>query len=371
MIVTMPTTTKSSRGIVLDAITWTFFSIALIFCFMRLYADIVILRFTRLDTYIATFTFLAIIVSQICTALSVHYGMGQHASTLDPPQTVLSIKWSWMAQILQLFANTTGKLAVITYLATIHGPSHPRSKLAFLWSLSSLQVASVIIIIAFILAQCSPLQKLWNEAIPGTCNGRIRNQNFAFFQGSLSAFTDICLAVYPMLIFWTLQMKNKTKILLCILFGFGLLAAVSSIIKTANLHRLEHTADITYDLAYLITWNAVDMYIVFIASSVPTLVPIFNRRSPKSAPSTYNSYKRRNAALDSNQGGDDAALTSFSVPPGRVNAYTSAARSNRANQVDGNGSAEEILGEMGRGDILMTTKINVTSDGKSGVTALP
>ena len=42
-----------------------------------------------------------------------------------------------------------------------------------------------------------------------------------------------------------------------------------------------------------------------------------------------------------------------------------------ANQVDGNGSAEDILGEMGRGDILMTTKINVTRDRESGVTALP
>lgn len=113
------------------------------------------------------------------------------------------------------------------------------------------------------------------------------------------------------------------------------------------------------------------MYIVFIASSVPTVVPIFNKHSRKSAPSTYNSYRRRNAAPDSNQGGDDAALTSFSVPPGCVSTYTSAARSNMANQVDGNGSAEDILGEMGRGDILMTTKINVTRDRESGVTALP
>lgn len=367
----MSTTTGSSRGIVLDAVTWTFFSIALIFCSMRLYADILVLRFTRLDTYIASFTFIAVIGSQICTALAVHHGMGQHASTLDPSQMVLSIKWSWMAQILQLFANTTGKIAVISYLATIHGPKHLRSKLAFLWSLSLLQVVSIIILIAFILAQCSPLQKLWNDTIPGTCNGRIRNQNFGFFQGSFSAFTDVCLAVYPMVIFWDLQMKIKKKVFLCVLFGFGLLAAMSSIIKTANLHRLGHTVDITYDLAYLITWNAVDMYIVFMASSVPTIVPIFHRHSRKITSSTYNSYKRRNPALDSNQGGDDAALTSFSVPPGRVNAYASAATGNRANQVDGNGSVEDMLGETGHGDILMTTKINVTRDRDSEVATPP
>ena len=127
---------------------------------------------------------LAVIAAQICTTLSVHHGMGQHIGDLGPPQIVLTLKWVWFAQILQLFANTTGKIAVITYLATIHGPSHHRSKLAFLWSLGSLQVASIVILIALILAQCSPLQKLWNEAFPGTCNGRVRNQNFGFFQGS-------------------------------------------------------------------------------------------------------------------------------------------------------------------------------------------
>lgn len=39
----------------------------------------------------------------------------------------------------------------------------------------------------------------------------------------LSAFTDICLAVYPMVLFWDLQIKPAKKVLLCVLFGSGLL----------------------------------------------------------------------------------------------------------------------------------------------------
>ena len=89
-----------------------------------------------------------------------------------------------MAQIFQLFANTTGKVAVMMYLTMFHGPTHAKANLAYLWTLGLLQIASVIVLIAFILAQCSPLEKLWEQAIPGACNGRIRNQNFAFFQGS-------------------------------------------------------------------------------------------------------------------------------------------------------------------------------------------
>ena len=196
----MSSTKGSDRGVILDAVSWIFFAFALIVCCMRLYADVLILRSPRLDTYITPFTFvsasksssrpannqpqLVIIASQIFTTLSVYYGMGQHLESLAPVQIMYSLKWSWMAQIFQLFANTTGKIAVITYLTKFSGSSYAKAKLAFLWTLGLLQIASVIVLIAFILAQCSPLQKLWNEAIPGTCNSRIRNQNFAFFQGS-------------------------------------------------------------------------------------------------------------------------------------------------------------------------------------------
>lgn len=193
--------TNSNQGIILAAVSWIFFVFALLVCCIRLYVDFLILPSpARLDTYIASFTFvsalkspsrpannrpqLAAITSQVFTTLSVYCGMGQHLKSLDPMQIMYSLKWSWMAQILQLFANTTGKVAVITYLTKFLGPSHAKAKLAYLWTLGSLQIASIVVLIAFILTQCSPLQKLWNEAIPCTCNGRFRNQNFAFFQGS-------------------------------------------------------------------------------------------------------------------------------------------------------------------------------------------
>ena len=122
--------------------------------------------------------------SQVFTTLSVRNGMGQHSRSLDPVQIMYSIKWSWITQVLQLIANAAGKIAVITYLTTIHGPTHPKAKLGILWTLGLVQVASITVLVALILTQCSPLQKLWNEGLQGHCNGRIRNERFAFFQGS-------------------------------------------------------------------------------------------------------------------------------------------------------------------------------------------
>ena len=111
------------------------------------------------------------------------------------------------------------------------------------------------------------------------------------------------------------------------------------------------------------------MYVVFIASSVPTSVPFLNRHSPKSHPTTYQSYKRRNATMDSSQGDDNTALTLSSVPPGRVNAYASAARGDSPTQGNNEGNAEDLWAKMRRGDILKTTKIDVTRDRESEVVA--
>ena len=109
--------------------------------------------------------------------------MGQHMASLETVQIVSTLKWSWIAQILNLIADTGGRLAAMAYLTTIQGPTHPRAKARFLGTLCIVQVASVIAIVAIILAQCSPIKKLWDEARPGTCNGRTRNRDFGYFQG--------------------------------------------------------------------------------------------------------------------------------------------------------------------------------------------
>ncbi|KAL8831346.1 MAG: hypothetical protein Q9170_005339 [Blastenia crenularia] len=319
--------TNSDRGLVLNAVTWAFFVIALVISTLRLYSDILIIRFPRLDTYIASVVFALIIASQISTDLAVHYGMGQHVGSLDPMQIMYTLKWSWIAQILQLIANTGGRLAVIAYLTTIQGPTHPKAKRGFLGTLAMLQLSSIVVLVAIILAQCAPLEKLWNERLPGTCNGRIRNRNFAFFQGGLSALTDILLVVYPMVLFWSLQLKTTKKVALSALFGCGIL---------------------------------VDMYVVFIAGSVPTLRPFFKKYIRKTTLPKYRRYSNHRTLV---QGDDDVALVNLPVLPSRVAIYSSAAGPKGA--VDNGDLEGGTWRELGDGGILKTTRIDTRSDSET------
>ncbi|CAD6592884.1 MAG: hypothetical protein ASARMPRED_006774 [Alectoria sarmentosa] len=349
------TGSNSSAGTVLVAVSWTFFVVALVVVALRFYADIFIIHLVRTDSYLTFLTFLLVIVSQVFTQISVHHGMGTHIDAMTPNAIVLALKYCWVAQPFQLLALAVGKIAAVTYLATIHGPRNANIKLAFLWIVGLVQLFSCFIVLGFIYSQCSPMSKLWDIEIPGTCNGRRRNVYMAYLDGSLSAFSNLCISLYPTLIFWNLQMKMGKKVALCLLFGTGVIAAVCAVFKTTKVSTLGRTNDITYDMTGLMIWTAVEQYTVLLAGSVPPLRPAIKEIFNKASSTTY--YRNRNTntlRLD-----DEATLTSSTVPPGQTSAYRVGAKGRPETSHGKRDSTENILSEMGEGGIMMTTKIEV------------
>ena len=72
-----------------------------------------------------------------------------------------------------------------TYLVRISSVNkyHPW----ILWSLAGSYLIINHVAAFFTPAQCSPVRELWNESLPGNCDGRGLNKHFAYFQGSKSA----------------------------------------------------------------------------------------------------------------------------------------------------------------------------------------
>ena len=84
------------------------------------------------------------------------------------------------------------------------------------------------------------------------------------------AAMDLALSIYPMVVFWSLQLKLHVKIGLCTLFGFGLMwaapttriasyliqnrASACAAVKTQKLSLVTKTEDITYQIADLTIW---------------------------------------------------------------------------------------------------------------------
>jgi hypothetical protein len=118
--------------------------------------------------------------------------MGAHQDQPTAAQITEATKWSWMDQSVGINAIGTGKLAVVAFLQQIHRPEHKR-RVTFLWGVAISNLILNCITIGLIMTQCSPRDKLWNGSLEGACNGRLLNQNWAYFQGSQYSARAVCI----------------------------------------------------------------------------------------------------------------------------------------------------------------------------------
>jgi hypothetical protein len=123
------------------------------------------------------------IAGVVLVTVSVIYGIGSHEKVLSKSDIVTALKWGWINQMLGLLATAFGKLAIVAFLQQIHGPEH-RERIVGLWILAISNLIVNAITVGMVLTQCTPLEKLWDFSVPGTCDGLERNEHIAYFQGS-------------------------------------------------------------------------------------------------------------------------------------------------------------------------------------------
>ena len=130
---------------------------------------------------------------------------------------------------------------------------------------------------------------------------------------------------------------------------------MASVVKTYEIHILTERGDITWNFVDFVIWAALEINIVIIAASIPTLSPIFKKR--KAQTSSYYPYDGTGPTAASRRSDAWKATAQRSTPSqnhersGRVAAPFSRSRSTT--------SEEEILGKDGR--IQMTYELDVAS----------
>ncbi|KAK5807482.1 hypothetical protein VI817_001740 [Penicillium citrinum] len=214
-------------GATVLAVSWAEGAIALSLLFARIYTTWKITRQVRLDLYLTLLTFIFAIAGVILVTVSVAYGIGTHKDDLSASDKTAAIKWGWINQALSILATSLGKLSIVAFLQQIHGPEH-RGRVIGLWALATSNLVVNVVTIAIIMTQCSPPGKLWNDKLQGSCSGRQRNEAIAYFQGSWSAFCDLALALYPIVFLWSVKLRMRVKIGLCVLMGLGVMFVINS-----------------------------------------------------------------------------------------------------------------------------------------------
>lgn len=116
--------------------------------------------------------------------MSVRYGLGNHQDLLLKNDLVKANLWSWVAQVLAIFDLVIARIAVIAFLLALQGRTMYKSRY-LLYFVGTIQALINIIEVGLIFKQCTPVEKLWDFDIPGTCDQVVICSQVGFAQGSM------------------------------------------------------------------------------------------------------------------------------------------------------------------------------------------
>ena len=88
---------------------------------------------------------------------------------------------------------------------------------------------------------------------------------------------DLLLALLPITFLYKLQISWKRKIILGMLLGLGVFAAVCAAIKVAHIRIQTTDSDITWDTTSLLVWNTTEANVIIYAACLPTVSELLKR----------------------------------------------------------------------------------------------
>ncbi|KAK4187927.1 hypothetical protein QBC35DRAFT_383787 [Podospora australis] len=145
---------------------------------------------------------------------------------------------------------------------------------------------------------CTPINKVWDMFVEGTCWAPTVLTNYNTFSGAYSAAMDITLAMLPWKFLWGLQMKPKEKIGVGLAMSMGVFAGITSIIKAT----MTPTAMLSEDFADgidLWIWANGEVAASIVAACIPMLrVLVKDRKSSRNYP---NSGYMKETGLSANR----------------------------------------------------------------------
>ncbi|KAH8429530.1 uncharacterized protein LDX57_007192 [Aspergillus melleus] len=264
------------KGAQMMAVMWALTGVTTFIVVARLFIRQKVLRVLGLDDWlIAASMVLGLIFVGTATA-SVAYGYGEHTANLDIAEAEKGLFYNSVSFIFGILSFALPKLGVAALLNRLLNPSLIHRIIT--WGMASFICAVAIVNIIIYITMCDPPQALWKISLvmngKATCRDIWVLIHYATFNGAVSAFVDLYLAIYPSTVLFKLQMSFRKKLALSAAMGLGAVAAATAIVKCAQIKGLADKEDPTYGTVPLVIWTNVEANVVVIASCIPTLQPL-------------------------------------------------------------------------------------------------
>jgi len=166
------------------------------------------------------------------------------------------------------------------------------------------------------LAQCRPLEKMWDLA--GTVEGTCINTTAFFYcewlphkktlsedtdqlqaSSAFNIVTDIWILALPFKTLRSIQRPTRDKVALFFIFGAGAFAAIASIVRLHTIYIYTLAKDPFRDGVAVNLWSMIEVTIAISCASVSAVKPIFSsklRKASRDAKSSRSATGSSNAA---------------------------------------------------------------------------
>uniref|UniRef100_A0A8H7NR43 Rhodopsin domain-containing protein n=1 Tax=Bionectria ochroleuca TaxID=29856 RepID=A0A8H7NR43_BIOOC len=251
----------------LMAVLCTFFTV------LRTYTRTVIVKSFGADDIVFIVACLMFVMYTIFLTISASIGFGQNTweiPDVDIPPTVL---YSAIGQTFSIFGMAIAKWSLGLFLLRL--VCTRRHKIA-IWLPLILCFITSLLCAAFFWFGCTPIEAVWNRALPGShCNVLPRVPMY-YVYGSTLVFADFYFALFPWLFIWKLNMKKREKIVVLCSMSLGIFAAAFGILRCSQISGLT-SPNFVKAAVRVILFAAAEQCVTMICIGIPVFRPLYRQ----------------------------------------------------------------------------------------------
>ncbi|CAJ2505020.1 Uu.00g124140.m01.CDS01 [Anthostomella pinea] len=198
-------------------------------------------------------------------------GCGKQAAELNAYELAVQGKLYFLSGIFWLLGSVFVKLAVLWLYSRIFVTDQFRR---WAYGLMGIVVCYGISFLVAYQTNCHPISQLWDPVKGGWCRD-VTGEQFGTIGVNLAL--DIAIVTLPMPTLWSLNMPQRKKLIVTLMFSIGIITIATLGWRLAvTIEASKHPLDFSYYLSTIGLVSLLEVWLSIIVGCLPTLAPVFN-----------------------------------------------------------------------------------------------
>ncbi|KAK3386493.1 hypothetical protein B0H63DRAFT_430290 [Podospora didyma] len=208
-------------------------------------------------------------LSIVLAIVAVSRGYGRPRFLLPPDDREAIGRTTFAIFIMALWASAFARISISCLLLRI---AIERYWKVVLWTNIVVQCLALGACDIIELVQCRPIRAMWSFVPGASCLPPDQVWVIVCFFGGIGMAGDVLCAILPIAIIWRLTRSVVEKVLVSILLGLGLVAAVGGILKVIILKSWDPASvDANRQIMNAFVWIRIEELLLIIGACAPTL----------------------------------------------------------------------------------------------------